>query len=131
LRVRPDREERKPVEQPEALIARFPDCLHWSPDGEIRVLGHRIGLYHLIRLYNEGYNAEMLLCQYPTLELVTIHKVIVFYLENRALVDDYLARYQAELDHLRATGRHGSSLAELRARWEARRHAVTVDADRM
>ena len=29
----------------EALIERLPDCLHWSPDGEIRVVGHRIGLY--------------------------------------------------------------------------------------
>ena len=33
------------MELPEALIERLPDCLHWSPDGEIRVVGHRIGLY--------------------------------------------------------------------------------------
>ena len=62
------------MERPEALIERLPDCLHWSPDGEIRVVGHRIGLYHLIYYYNEGYNAEMLLEQYPTLELELIHK---------------------------------------------------------
>ena len=86
--------------RPEALIDRLPDCLHWSPDGEIRVVGHRIGLYHLIYYYNEGYSAEMLLCQYPTLELVVIHKVIVFYLENREEVDAYVAAYQADLDRL-------------------------------
>ena len=38
------------MERPEALIERLPDCLHWSPDGEIRVVGHRIGLYHFIYL---------------------------------------------------------------------------------
>ena len=73
------------MEPPEALIGRLPDCLHWSSDGEIRVVGHRIGLYHLIFFYNEGFSAEMLLCQFPTLELVAIHKVIAFYLENRRL----------------------------------------------
>jgi len=119
------------MEPPEALIGRLPDCLHWSSDGEIRVVGHRIGLYHLIFFYNEGFSAEMLLCQFPTLELVAIHKVIVFYLENRAPVDFYVAQYQAEVDRLRATGRHGPSLEELRARFEARRHAVTVDAERV
>ena len=118
------------MELPEALIERLPDCLHWSPDGEIRVVGHRIGLYHLIYYYNEGYNAEMLLCQYPTLELVVIHKVIVFYLENRELVDAYVTQYQIDLDQLRATGRHAPTLAEMRARNEARQHAVTVDADK-
>ena len=119
------------MERPEALIERLPDCLHWSPDGEIRVEGHRIGLYHLIHYYNEGYNAEMLLCQFPTLQLVVIHKVIVFYLENREAVDAYVAEYRAELDHLQATGRHAPSLAEMRARLEARQQAVTVNADRV
>jgi uncharacterized protein (DUF433 family) len=103
------------MERPEALIERLPDCLHWSPDGEVRVVGHRIGLYHLVHYYNEGYNAEMLLCQFPTLQLVVIHKVIVFYLENREAVDAYVAEYRAELDHLQATGRHAPSLADASA----------------
>lgn len=119
------------MERPETFIERLPDCLHWSSDGEIRVVGHRIGLFHLIYYYNEGYNAEMLLCQYPTLELVVIHKVIVFYLENREAVNAYVADYQAELDQLRATGLHAPSLAEMRARLEARQQAVTVNADRV
>ncbi len=119
------------MEKFQALIERLPDCLHWHPDGEIRVVGHRIGLYHLIYYYNEGYNAEMLLCQYPTLPLVVIHKVIVFYLENRSAVDTYIADYQAELDRLRATGRHAPSPDELRAGLEARQRAVTVNADRV
>jgi hypothetical protein len=32
------------MERPEALIERLPPCLHWHPDGEIRVVGHRIAL---------------------------------------------------------------------------------------
>jgi uncharacterized protein (DUF433 family) len=117
------------MELPEALIERLPGCLHWHSDGEIRVVGHRIGLYHLIYYYNEGFNAEMLLCQFPTLELVVIHKVIVFYLENRELVDAYVNQYRVDLDHLRATCRHAPTLAEMRARIEARQRVVTVDAD--
>ncbi|MBV8329434.1 MAG: hypothetical protein JOZ61_03090, partial [Verrucomicrobia bacterium] len=54
-----------------------------------------------------------------------------FYLENREAVDAYIAEYRAELDHLRATGRHAPSLAEMRARLEAREQAVTVNADRV
>jgi|GEM_PF-2663107 len=40
------------MERPETLIERLPDCLHWSSDGAIRVVGHRIGLFHLIDYYD-------------------------------------------------------------------------------
>ena len=39
------------MERPEALIERPPDRLHWSPNGEIRVVGYRIGLHQLIHYY--------------------------------------------------------------------------------
>jgi hypothetical protein len=39
------------MERPEALNERLPDCLHWSPDEEIHVVGHRIGLHQLIHYY--------------------------------------------------------------------------------
>jgi hypothetical protein len=32
------------MSRPEALIQLLPACLHWHPDGEIRLVGHRIGL---------------------------------------------------------------------------------------
>jgi uncharacterized protein (DUF433 family) len=119
------------MSRPEALIRLLPPCLHRHPDGEIRLVGHRIGLYHFIFYYNQGYTAEMILCQFPTLELALIHKVIAFYLDHRDEVDRYVADYQAELDHLRATGPHAPSVAELRKRLEARERAATVDADRV
>jgi hypothetical protein len=36
------------MERPEALNERLPDCLHWTPDGEIRVVGYGSGLHQLI-----------------------------------------------------------------------------------
>jgi uncharacterized protein (DUF433 family) len=118
------------VDRPETLISVLPPCLHWHPDGEIRLVGHRIGLYHFVYYYNQGFTAEMLLCQFPTLELAIVHRVIVFYLEHRDEVDWYVAQYQGEIDRLRASAPHAPSVTELRKRLEARRLAESVDADR-
>jgi hypothetical protein len=115
----------------EELIRLLPPCLHWHPDGEIRLAGHRIGLYHFILYYNQGYTAEMLQCQFPTLELALIHKIVVFYIEHKNTVDDYVARYQADLDQLRAAGIHAPSVAELRKRLDSRRRDEAVGAQRV
>ncbi len=117
------------MSSPDTLIRQLPPCLHWHPDGEIRLVGHRIGLYHFIYYYNQGFTAEMILCQFPTLELAVIHKVIAFYLDHRDEVDRYVAHYQAELDRLRGAGPHAPSVAELRKRLQARQ-AAALDADR-
>ncbi len=58
----------------------------------------------------------MLVCEYPMLSLVTIHKVIAFYLENKSEVDTYIARCQQIIDQQRQANPRGSSLAELRER---------------
>ncbi len=104
-RVRGHRSERPLMTHPDTLIRLLPPCLHWHPDGEIRLVGHRIGLYHFVYYYNQGFTAEMILCQFPALELATIHKVIAFYLDHRDEVDRYVADYQAELDRLRGPAR--------------------------
>jgi hypothetical protein len=44
----------------------LPDFLEQAANGEIRLTGHRIGLFHVVHYYNEGYSPEMLLGQYPT-----------------------------------------------------------------
>ncbi len=116
---------------PDTLIPLLPAGLHWHPDGEIRLVGHRIGLYHFIYYYNQGFTAEMILCQFPTLELAVIHKVIAFYLENREEVDRYVADYQSELDLLRGVGPHAPSVAELRKRLEARQAGPVLEAGRV
>jgi hypothetical protein len=47
-------------------LVQLPAFLTQLQDGDIRLTGHRIGLYHLVRHYNEGESAEMLAAPYPT-----------------------------------------------------------------
>jgi uncharacterized protein (DUF433 family) len=76
----------------------LPEFLIDHPDGEIRLAGHRIGLYAVIREYMEGRSAEEIAEEYPTLSVDLIRQVVAFYLENRADVDNYVDAYQKELD---------------------------------
>jgi len=96
----------------------LPDYLTQETTGEIRVTGHRIGLFHLVHYYNDGYSAEMLVCQYPTLSLALVHKVIAFYLENRAQVDAYVAACHDELVRQHAANPSRIDVAALRQRLE-------------
>lgn len=70
---------------------QLPDFLFCPSPGAIRLTGHRIGLEHVVDFYNQGFSAEMLVEQFPSLPLALIHKVIAFYLENQAEVDAYVA----------------------------------------
>jgi uncharacterized protein (DUF433 family) len=92
----------------------LPDFLTLGSMGEIRVTGHRIDLYLLTQKYNEGHTAEMLQCEYPTLSLALIHKVIAFYLENRADVDTYVAAIESRIDKLRTDYRPGPGMLRIR-----------------
>jgi uncharacterized protein (DUF433 family) len=92
----------------------LPDFLTLGTMGEIRVTGHRIDLYLLAQKYNEGQTAEMLRCEYPTLPLALIQKVIAFYLENRADVDAYVAAVESRIDQLRTDYRPGPGMLRIR-----------------
>jgi uncharacterized protein (DUF433 family) len=95
---------------------KLPEFLTEDRNGFIHFSGHRVGLEHLVYYYNGGYSAEMLACEYPTLGLPVIHKVIAFYLENRDEVDRYVARGQAMVEQQRRQAEPGPSLAQLRQR---------------
>ena len=99
----------------------LPDFLTRDGDGIIHVGGHRVGLASLVYYYNEGFSAEMLASEYPTLPLSLVHKVIAFYLENRVEVDAYISRCQVESGRLRTSASKGPSAAELRKRFETMR----------
>ena len=101
----------------------LPEFLEQSPDGEIRLAGHRIGLLHLVHYYQEGHSAEMLVCRYPTLPLALVHKVIAFYLENQAEVDAYVAHCRAQLAQQRAANPRRLDLEKLRRRLQAQQRA--------
>ena len=100
----------------------LPDFLQ-DTSGEIRLTGHRIGLFHVVHYYNEGYSPEMLLGEYPTLPLALIHKVIAFYLENRAEVDAYVAAYRDVSSQQREASPRRLDVAALRQRLEAMQQA--------
>jgi uncharacterized protein (DUF433 family) len=86
------------MNQPEALIRLLPACLHWSPDGEIRVVGRRIGLFHILKAHRvRGESPERIAEEFelaPTL----VTEILAFADTHRAEVDAYMADYQAELD---------------------------------
>ena len=98
----------------------LPDFLAQDRYGYIHLAGHRIGLRHVAELYNDGYTPEMLHDHSPTLPLVLVHKVIAFYLENRAEVDAAIRQSREALDRQAAGPRQGPDAAELRRRMDAR-----------
>src|SRR4051812_32710279 len=85
------------MELPEALIERLPNCLHWSPDGEVRVVGHRIGLYSVIDRHQSGHSDEEILEEFSTLSLDEIRRIIAFYRANQHEVGAYVQEYRDEL----------------------------------
>jgi hypothetical protein len=111
----------------EALPLPLPGFLERREDDEIYLVAHRVTLENVCFYYHEGYSAEMLRERFPTLPLVLIHKVIVFYLENRDAVEAYLAAQEAardrEFTRWQQTTRTTPDLAELRRRRDARQKA--------
>jgi uncharacterized protein (DUF433 family) len=57
----------------------------------IRVKGHRIGLEHIVERFNDGYSAEMIVHELPSLSLEQAYAAITYYLHNKPQVDEYMA----------------------------------------
>src|SRR5258708_4726029 len=102
----------------------LPEFLSEDEGGFIHLSGHRLGLHHVVYLYNEGHSAEMLAAHYPSLPLSVAHKVIAFYIENSAEVDAYVARHDKEMERQISAANPPPSVAELRTRLEASRQAA-------
>ncbi len=100
----------------------LPEFLTRGLMGEIRVTGHRIDLYLLVQRLKEGYTAEMLHNEYPSLPLELIYKVTAFYLKHEAEVDAYVAEVDAKIDGIRAAYQPGPGILRLRKRAEERAH---------
>jgi uncharacterized protein (DUF433 family) len=97
----------------------LPDFLTQGPYGEIRLAGHRIGLFHVVDCYQRNYSPEMIHEEFPSLPLDLIHQVLSFYRANRAEVDTYVAECREEIEHQAALPQAGPDFAELRRRLEA------------
>ena len=70
------------------LIELLPDFPVADAGGFIRISGHRIGYHHVVALFNEGYSAESLWEEFPTLPLATIYKVAQCHEEVRRQESD-------------------------------------------
>ena len=92
----------------------LPHYLHHQ-DGEIRLVGTRISLFHVAKAWQEGASAEQITLDFPSVPLTQVRQVLAFYAANRADVNEYVRQYQADLDAQYAAGRK-LSLDELRAR---------------
>ncbi|MBV8313136.1 MAG: hypothetical protein JO344_22345 [Planctomycetaceae bacterium] len=97
-----------------SLIERLPDCLHWSPDGEIRVVGRRISLFDLLKSFEELEESPETIAENYELPLGLVREVIAFANDHRPEVDPYMVDYRAELDRQLAT--YTPSPAQLRIR---------------
>ncbi len=94
----------------------LPDSLTRDRYGEIRLKGHRIGLFHIVFFFNRGETAGAMASRFPSLPPELINRVIDFYTANKNEVDAYVAACQAEIDEQRAAAPAGPSLSELRKR---------------
>jgi uncharacterized protein (DUF433 family) len=99
----------------------LPEFLTQDKFGYIHPVGHRVGIRHVLELYRDGYTADRLVDEFPTLSLTLIRDIIAFYEANRAEVDAYIARCQAEVARQAAAPRQGPDAAELGRRMEALR----------
>jgi len=96
----------------------LPDFLTRDADGEIRLTGHRIGLYSVVRSYQEGHSAEQIHAEFPSLSRAHVYKVLAFYLEKQPEVDAYVTAYREELERQSKSLRQGPSREELQRRWQ-------------
>jgi len=62
-----------------------------DPD-DIRIKGHRIGIDNVIQYYLQGYSAEQILEELPSLNLEKIYATLAYYLHNRVEIDAYMLR---------------------------------------
>jgi uncharacterized protein (DUF433 family) len=102
----------------------LPDFLVELPGNEITLKGSRIGLYSVIYGHREqGFNAEQLHEEYPTLSVELLNKVLEFYRQNRDEVDEYVRVYHEELDRQQATTPRVLDWEDMRRRWDEMRRA--------
>lgn len=101
-------------------MTELPDIFYRDPDGQIRLVGHRLRLIDVAQRFEEGHAAEAILADfYPTLSLAQIYRAITYHLENQVEVLALIEENRRTVEDLRATASQPPTLSELRRRLEA------------
>lgn len=64
----------------------------------IRIEGTRVNLEDVVYMAREGMSPGQIRQDLPSLTLEQIHAALAYYYRNRASVDEYMARQEAEWD---------------------------------
>lgn len=84
------------------LIPTMPVPLIASEGGVIRIDNTRVRLDTVVYAFNEGYTAEEIVTQYPSLNLSDVYAVIAYYLNDRMAVDAYVAERAEQASAIRS-----------------------------
>ena len=66
------------------------DYFDFFSNDDIRIKGHRIGIENVLKYYSQGYSAEEILTELPTLNLEKIYATLTYYHQNKQEIDNYL-----------------------------------------
>jgi uncharacterized protein (DUF433 family) len=102
---------------------KLPDFLERGTLGEIRVKGHRVYLLHIVEDYTDGLSVDTIAEEFDTVPREVIDRVIAFYLDNKAEVDEYVARCHEEMERNYAATPRKASIEELQRRLEEKKRA--------
>ena len=89
-------------------------------EGALKMAGTRVSLGSVVAGFKEGESPEQIVESFPTLTLAQVYGAIAYYLENKQLIDEWMAETQRELERIPPLSQTNP---ELFARLEAaRRH---------
>src|SRR5438270_2168782 len=99
---------------------RFPASAYIDQEGRaLRIAGTRVGLSSVVAHFQEGQKPEQIVESFPTVTLAQAYGAIAYYLENKNLIDDFIAEVDREF--FRKVRPLSETNPELFARLEAAR----------
>jgi len=97
--------------------------LQEDASGTIRIENTRVTLDTVVLAFREGATAEEIVERFPAITLAAAYAAITFYLQNRAELDAYLQRREAEAEQFRNKIESRPEIKEFRERLLARQSA--------
>ncbi len=75
-----------------------PIPLTQDADGVVRVGRTRVTLDTVVHAFRDGFSAEAIVEQYPSLRLADVYAVVGYFLDHQVEVEEYLRARQATAD---------------------------------